>query len=142
MRVLDASDLSFPWHEPIPNVLTLSSPKPMCFHETSAGFYIEAPRRCSISGQRTDQCMEWMHPAHHHSDNAIRTVQWHMQLCLWSRSLKYFHFNVCKCRVRPADDLLLGAATSPILHRYILLLMQSRDSHLAPTGTSSPGARP
>lgn len=84
MRVLDASDLSFPWHESIPDVLTLSSPKPLCFHGTSAGFTPRLP----ISWQRTDQCMEWMCPARHHSDNATRTVQWHMQLCLWSRSLQ------------------------------------------------------
>lgn len=42
-----------------------------------------------------------------------------------------------------SDLLMTFSSVLPqgqILHRYILLLIQSRDSHLAPAGTSSPGA--
>lgn len=57
--------------------------------------------------------MEGMCPAQHHGDNATRTVVWHTQLCLSVEQIPQIISFWCKFRVRPADDLLLGAGTRP-----------------------------
>lgn len=127
-----------PWHEPIPNILTLSSPKPMCFHRTSPRLPGTAP-----SASR-GQISAWNGCAQHTTTITMPSGQCngtHGSACGVDPSN-----NFTLVYVNSELDLLMTFSLvlpqGQILHRYILLLMQSRESHLASTGTSSPGAWP